>query len=126
MNKLIGALLIVVAIIHLLPLMGLLGPAQLSRLYGLDFSEPNLTLLMRHRAVLFGLLGAFLAYAAFQPSLRPLALVAGFASVLSFLWLAWTSPGYNALIGRVVVADIVALACLLLAAILQVWNRHAS
>jgi hypothetical protein len=43
---------------------------------------------MRHRAVLFGLLGAFLIAAAFLPSLQLAALVAGFASVVSFLYLS--------------------------------------
>ena len=112
MSKLTTAMLLVAAIIHLLPLAGVLGPERLSSLYGLDFSEPNLALLMRHRAVLFGLLGAFLVYAAFKPSLQPVAFVAAFASVVSFLALAWSIGGTNALVGRVVVVDLVALGCL--------------
>ena len=48
----------------LLPLAGVLGAGRLSALYGIAFEEPNLVLLMRHRAVLFGLLGVFLAIAA--------------------------------------------------------------
>lgn len=119
MNKLIATLLIIAGIIHLLPLSGLLGSAQLGRLYGLDFSDPNLAILMRHRAVLFGMLGVFLVYAAFTPSIRLLALVAGFISVLSFLWLAWSTGGYNALVARIVTADIVALACLLVTLVLH-------
>jgi hypothetical protein len=70
-------------------------------------------ILMRHRAVLFGLLGLFLAWAAFKPSLQPLAFVAGLVSVVSFLAMAWSVGGYNAAIGRVFVADVVALVCLL-------------
>ena len=106
--------LIVVAIIHLLPLAGVLGGGRLSALYGLPFDEPNLAILMRHRAVLFGLLGLFLLVAAFSPALRMMAFVAGFGSVLSFLGLAWSVGGYNAQVGRVVTADLVALACLVI------------
>lgn len=117
MRYLVSAMLLVVAVIHLLPLAGLQGPSRLTALYGIAFDEPNLAILMRHRAVLFGLLGAFLALAAFRPELQLLAFIAGFASVLSFLALAWSVGGYNAQIGRVFTADLVALACLVVGAI---------
>lgn len=74
--------------------------------------EPNVIILMRHRAVLFGLLGLFMLFAAFRPALQAAAFVMGFVSVVSFLWLAFSAGGYNAEIGRDVVADIVALICL--------------
>lgn len=115
MSKLIGALLLVAGIIHLLPLIGVLGGDRLNALYGLALDEPNLQILMRHRAVLFGLLGALLVTAAFVPGLRGLALLGGLISVISFLLLAWSAPLYNEALRRVVVADWVALACLLLA-----------
>lgn len=113
MKHLISAMLVVVAIIHLLPLSGVLSSERLNALYGLNFSEPNLAILMRHRAVLFGILGVFLLFAAFQPTLQMAALVIGFISVISFLWLAWSVGGYNAQVARVFAADIVALVCLI-------------
>lgn len=123
MRYLVTAMLVVVAVIHLLPLSGVLGAERLAALYGLRFDDPNLALLMRHRAVLFGLLGAFLLWAAFVPSLQALALIGGFASVASFLWLAWSSGGYNAALGRVVTADVVALVCLVVGAAAYVLGR---
>ncbi len=117
MRYVVTASLIVAAIIHLLPLSGVIGSGRLAALYGLDFSEPNLAILMRHRAVLFGLFGAFLVYAAFKPSLQVIAFVAAFVSVLSFLLLAWSSGGYNPLVGRVVTADLVALVALVIGAL---------
>ncbi len=117
MRHLITIMLVIVAIIHLLPLSGVAGSEKLSTLYGLDFSEPNLSILMRHRAVLFGVLGVFFAFAAFKPAYQPLALIAGFVSALSFLWLAWSTGNYNPQVARVFTADIIALACLLIAAI---------
>lgn len=110
MRILISAMLIVVAVIHLLPLSGVLGSDRLAALYGLAFDDPNLAILMRHRAVVFGLLGTFFLVAAFRPELRMLAFIGGFASVLSFLYLAWSVGGYNAKVGRVITADLVALA----------------
>lgn len=117
MRHLVSAMLIVVAIIHLLPVPGALGSERLAALYGLSFDEPNLALLMRHRAVLFGILGVFLAFAAFRPAWQPAAIVAGFVSVVAFLALAWSAGELNAQLRRVVTADWVALVCLVVATV---------
>ena len=118
MQKTVTVLFVVVGIIHLMPLMGVLGGARLSALYGLPLEAPDIAILMRHRAVLFGLLGLFFIYAAFYPAYQPLAFVGGFVSVLSFIALALSVGGYNAEIARVVIADIVALVALVVAAVL--------
>lgn len=115
LRHLVTACLLIVGVIHLLPLSGVLGAERLAALYGLPqstFDDPNLAILMRHRAVLFGLLGGFLLMAAFRPDWQAIALAMGLVSVLSFLWLAWVEGPHNAQLGRVVTADLVALACL--------------
>ena len=116
MRHLVSAMLVIVAIIHLLPLSGAIGSERLASLYGIAFDEPNIAILMRHRAVLFGLLGLFTLFAAFAPRFQVAAFVIGLVSVVSFLWLASSVGGYNAAIGRVVTADVVALACLIVGA----------
>ena len=116
MRYVVAAMLVIVGVIHLLPLSGALGAERLAALYGVALSDPNLVILMRHRAVLFGLLGLFFIFAALRRSMQPAAFIAGFASVLSFLFLAWSAGGYNAQIGRVFFADIVALGCLVIGA----------
>jgi len=121
MTYLVGATLVVVGIIHLLPLVGVVGADRLAALYGVAIPGPDLAILMRHRAVLFGLLGAFLVYAAFVPDVRSAAFVAGFVSVVSFLVLAWGEGDYNAEVGRVVMVDLVALACLVVGAAVHVY-----
>jgi len=128
MRHFVSAMLVVAGIIHLLPLSGVLGSGQLGLLYGVALGEPNLVLLLRHRAVLFGLLGAFLLLAAFMPALQPLAFAAAFVSVLSFLWLAWPIDSFNAQVRRVFVADAVALVCLVLgvAALAHVRRRDSA
>lgn len=126
MSKLVALLLLVAGVIHLLPLSGVLGGERLNALYQLPLDEPNLQLLMRHRAVLFGLLGALLVAAAFLPGLRSLALGAGLLSVLAFLLLAWGDAGYNAALRRVLLADWLALACLLPALVLHLLQQRAA
>lgn len=125
MRHLISAMLVVVAVIHLLPVAGVLGGDRLTALYGVSLSEPNLAILMRHRAVLFGMLGLFLVVSAFRPSLQPVAFGAGFVSVLSFLWIARSVGSYNAHVARVFAADVVALVCLVVGAAAYVYlNRR--
>lgn len=123
MRYLVATMLVAVAVIHLLPVAGVLGSARLAALYGIAFDDPNLSILMRHRAILFGLLGAFLLCAAFRPALQLAALVAGLVSVLSFLYLAWSVGGYNLQVGRVVTADVIALACLIVGSGAYVYQR---
>lgn len=115
MRHLISAMLVIVGIIHLLPLAGVFGGERLSLLYGLPLDETNIAILMRHRAVLFGILGLFFVFAAFKPSYQPLAFIAGFTSVVSFLFLAWSAGNYNTQLARVFAADVIALLCLIIA-----------
>lgn len=116
MAYLVSGALIVAGIIHVLPLTGVLGTVQLSSLYGLQIDDNNLLILMRHRAVLFALLGAFLLVSVFKPQWQPMAIIAGLISTCSFLWLALSTGGYNDELDRVIWADIVAIVCLLGAA----------
>lgn len=124
MKFLISAMLVVTAIIHLMPLSGLLGGERLTALYGLSFEEPNISILMRHRAVLFGILGGVFLVAAFRPSLQAIALIAGLISVVSFLCLAWSSGNYNAQLGRVFTIDLVALVCLVIGSAAYIYTEY--
>jgi hypothetical protein len=109
-------MLFVVGIIRLLPLSGALSGERLTALYGIAFDEPNVAILMRHRAVLLGLLGGALIVAALKPAYHAMAYVVGVISVVSFLYLAWATGDYNERVGRVFTADLVALCCLALGA----------
>ncbi len=116
--------LVIAGIIHLLPLAGVLGVAQLQALYGVAMDDSSLVLLLRHRAVLFGILGLLLIAATFVRSLQPVAFAAGLVSVVSFLALAWMQAPYNERIARVVVADWTALVALVAAIAAYAWLRR--
>jgi hypothetical protein len=119
MKHIVPATLLLVALLHALPLAGVLGAARLSALYGIDVHEPNLALLLRHRAVLFGLLAALLATAALRPAWHGLGLVAGLASVGAFLLLALLEGPLNAALVIVVRLDMAALILLIAAGIVH-------
>jgi len=113
-------LLAVVGLIHLLPVTGALGAPQLQRLYGVSVGDPNLLVLMQHRAVLFAIVGGLLLAAAFKPAWRTLAIAVGVLSVGSFLLIAWSVGGYGAPIRKIVWIDAVALGMLVVAALPEI------
>ena len=119
-ERIITGLMLVVAVIHLLPISGFFGVEQLASLYEIKITDGNLEILMRHRAILFGILGGFLAYAAFTPAIQPIAFLAAFISVASFFFLAFSVGEFNDAIRKVVIADIVASVSLLGAIVLYV------
>lgn len=112
-NALIVAAYLATGLLNLLPVAGVLGAFRLNKLYGLTFDEPNLLVLMRHRALLFGLIGDFLIAAAFIPAWRLPAGLMGALSMAGFIALARLYAPLNAALRRVVIADWVGLALLL-------------
>ena len=117
----LAAALLLAGVINLLPLIGVLGAERLQGLYGMTFDDPSLRILMRHRAVLFGLLGGAMVAAAFIPHWRLPMAAAGLISMLVFIALALLEGGGNAAIARVVKADVIA-SVPLVAALLWSWR----
>lgn len=72
MNRLITIALVCVGVIHLLPVAGVLGVEKLNTLYGLQLGsqQHDLALLMRHRAMLLGLVGLILLFGAFNSAMQ--------------------------------------------------------
>lgn len=122
-QHLVTAVLLIAGIVHLLPLLGILGAPKLAALYGVAIAEPNLEILMRHRAALFGLVSWLLVAAALRPELQSLGLAVGLFSVVSFLAVAWSVGGMNAQLARVAAIDAAVLALLLIAALLRLTAR---
>jgi len=118
--RIITGLMLVVAVIHLLPISGFFGVERLASLYEIEVADGNLEILMRHRAMLFGILGGFLAYAAFNPTIQPIAFLAAFVSMASFFFLSFSVGEFNDAIRKAIIADIVASVALLGAIVLYV------
>ncbi len=127
MKTLWTLLVLVAAAINLAPVLGAFAPARMPAAYGVNLEDPNLQILMRHRAVLFGLVGGLLLAAAFHPPLRTLGYLAGFASMLSFLVIVWQVGECNTELRRVALADVVGLVALAAAGLVHaLWLRSAS
>lgn len=116
-------MLIIIAIIHLLPIAGFSGSNLLESLYGTSIESTDLVLLMRHRAVLFGILGCVFAYSAFVPKYQNLAFLMIAASLLPFLFLVYGADSVSEEIYRVALVDVLALVCLLVAVLLKFFLK---
>lgn len=100
--------LFISGVIHVVPVSGVAGAAALTRMYGIDVSDPNTSVLLQHRALLFGMLALLMFAAIAAPSLRLSVLTLGVFSAVSFVAVALWVGNYNAAVARVVFADVVA------------------
>lgn len=100
---------VLVGLVHLLPVAGLASADRLQALYGVPAPDPATLLLLRHRAVLFGVLGALLVSAPFVPGLATPAALAGLASMLGYVALAAPVRDRPAPLTRVLWVDLVCL-----------------
>ncbi len=117
MEPLIVICLVGSALIHLLPLVGALGPSHVARLYDVTVEGPDLAVLLVHRAIVFGLLGAALIGAIFCEDARPYVIGGVLVSDVAFLAIAGLNPGLNASMKRVARADVISIVLLAIAGI---------
>lgn len=102
----LAASLLAASFIHLLPAIGMVSAARLTALYGLSPADATTVLLLRHRAVMFAVLGVGFAAAAFVPTLRVPAAILALVTMLAFVWLAG-GAAHGPAIRRVARVDIV-------------------
>lgn len=124
MQKLVLVALLASGLVHLVPTLGVLGPSQLQRLYGVAVAAPELVLLLRHRALLFGLIGALQLAALASPGLRLAALLVGLVSTLGYVVLAWPPSSVGPELARVAWIDLGLVLLLAPALALEVLARR--
>jgi hypothetical protein len=120
MKKVCSILLVGVGLLNLIPVIGVLSAEQLTNMYGISITTPDLETLMRHRAVMLGLIGGFLLLAAFRSSLQIVAASMGLLSMASFVVLAYLSGDIGTPIDNVVIADIVGSVAAVIALVIAV------
>lgn len=113
---------VMVGVLHLLPLSGLASSARLAALYGVSVNERDLLLLLTHRAVLLGIVGAGLVAAAFHPPWRWAATFSAMISMASFLALGLRFAPLHPALVRVAKADAIGCAVLVLASVAGVLS----
>ncbi|MEM9316279.1 MAG: phosphopantetheine adenylyltransferase [Pseudomonadota bacterium] len=107
------ATLLAVGLLNAVPVVGIASADQLARLYGIEPPGGDLLILLRHRALLFGLLGGFLIASAFVPSWQGPAITLALLSMVGFVVFALLEGSYGAPLRKIVIADVVGTAALL-------------
>lgn len=108
-----------VGLLNLIPGIGLIAPGRLADLYGVAGLGGNEVVLLRHRALLLGLLGVFMIMAVAVPAWRLAALGAGLISNLVFVLLVLPAEVTPA-VDRVAWIDLIALPFLVLALLVEI------
>lgn len=112
--------LLICGLVHCMPVIGILGTSWLNKLYGVEDMSANLTLLMQHRALMFGLLGAVFFYGAFNVRFQWFAASTGIVSMLGFILLV----GFNnpePKLHKVVLIDCAVLVALIAS---MIWQKR--
>jgi hypothetical protein len=125
-KKVCSILLVGVGLLNLVPVIGVLSAEQLTNMYGIGIDSVDLETLMRHRAVILGLIGGFLLFAAFRPALQVAAASIGLVSMSSFVILACLVGDNGVQIEKVVIADIAGSVAAAIALVLAVREGRSA
>jgi hypothetical protein len=105
--------LFISGLINLLPSFLAFLPDRISKSYGIDIPNSNVELLLRHRAILFGIIGGLLIYSALVKKHYELSTMAGLVSMTSFVVLYFLiGKDINSELKKVMLIDVVAIVIL--------------
>ena len=126
MNKLYILLVVAVGIINFLPVLGVLSAERIAGAYDVEVAGNDMEILLRHRALLFGIVGGFVFYSLFNPAMQGAALTLAGISMVGFLVLVFMVGGHNAALQRIMLADVAGIACLAGAIAIKVFAQGGS
>lgn len=107
--------LFIAGMINVIPSLLAFLPEKISSSYGIGIPDSNLELLLRHRAVLFGIIGGIMIYSAISKRNYNLAVCIGLISMISFIILLKLSNGnINPELLKVMWIDIIGIIILLI------------
>jgi hypothetical protein len=116
MENLYRLILLISGLVHILPFSFMFFTEQLQKSYGVDISDANLQLLLRHRAIFFGLIGVGMILSAIKKSFYGWASAIGLISMVSFVLLFYQIGGINQQLRSVMLIDVFISAALFLTA----------
>jgi len=107
--KLIPILFWVLALVNLAPMIAAIAPAQITKLYGIVPTDKTQIVLLQHRALLLGLVGAACAAAAHYEALRWPALIGAVISMASFIIFCLVHDQMGGALRKIALVDLAAL-----------------
>jgi hypothetical protein len=101
--------LLLAGIINFIPSSLVFFPNKINASYGIDVTNSNLELLLRHRAVLFGIVVGLMLFSALSKRYYDLSVIIGSISMLSFVILNFSIGTINSELKKVMLFDIAAI-----------------
>jgi len=98
-------------------------PEKISKSYGIEIPNIDFELLLRHRAILLGIVGGLLLYSAITKKSYGIAVTVGLVSMVSFIILYFLMNGINAALETVMQMDLLAIVILLIGFLLYKFKR---
>jgi heme A synthase len=119
MELIFRIILFIAGLINLLPALLAFLPDKISKSYGIDIPNSNYELLLRHRAILFGIIGGLMIYSAIVKKHYEITTTAGLISMMSFIILYFLiDKGISSELKKVMMIDVVATVILFVGFIL--------
>ena len=119
MSKLITVCLVIVGLINFVPVLAIISVQQLEEAYSISLLSNDLIILMKHRALLFGILGGYILYSAFIRIHQGPAILMAAISMVGFVVILHYVGDYNESLNKVLIFDYVGLIFLALAVVLK-------
>jgi len=119
LNKAITICLIIVGLINFIPTIAIISAQKLEAAYSIKLISNDLIILLRHRALLFGILGGFILYSVKATSYQGAAMIMAGISMLGYVVLMFTVGGYNEALYKILIIDVVGIVILSLAVIFK-------
>jgi len=95
--------------INFLPSLLVFSTEKLSKSYGIKLPNSDLELLLKHRAILFGIVGGLMIYSSITKKHYSMSVTVGLISMVSFILLYLLIGEINDELGTIMVFDLVAI-----------------
>jgi uncharacterized membrane protein YoaK (UPF0700 family) len=115
--------LFLVGVINFVPTSLAFFPNKIKDSYGIEVTNPNLELSLRHRAVLLGIVGGLMIFSAISKKYYDLSVVLCSVSMLSFIILYFMIGGINNELKKVMLFDITAMIILIIGCFCYYSNK---
>lgn len=106
--------LFIAGVINILPSILAFLPEKISKSYGIEIPSVNFELLLRHRAVLFAIVGGLMIYSAISKKYYSISITVGLISMISFIILYFLMNGINPELEKVMRIDLIAVILLII------------
>ncbi len=112
MENIFRTTLFIAGAINALPILIAFLPEKIKGSYGIEVPDSNYELLLRHRAILFGIVGGIMIYSAITKKYYDLAVLIGAISMISFVLFFFKIGNINTELRKVMLIDVVGIVIL--------------